>query len=63
MRCNCECGYCPHHHGDKADIMDALPCANLADGTIRMDYVGVVCADCATVAEATGGGDYIHREV
>lgn len=48
--CNCESSYCSHtHEGDTR-------CGNVADGSIRMEYVGTVCADCASTTESTDYG-------
>lgn len=62
VRCNCESGHCPHHHGDPSDVMDALACPNEADGSILMTYVGAVCDACADVVEADAP-TLIHRTI
>lgn len=61
MRCNCESGYCAHHHGDPDNIMDALPCPNEATGEWRMMWVGDVCAACATRTIETDGEHLIQH--
>lgn len=57
MKCNCESSYCVHHNPDDDTC---APCTREADGTLRMDYVGIVCETCANVTRLTGAPDLIH---
>lgn len=54
MKCNCESSYCEHIHGAPHGM-----CRNDADGTVRMEYVGVICAECAASVTVHGGSEYL----
>jgi hypothetical protein len=61
MRCMCESGHCPHHHGDPRDVFDVEPCDGVATGLVTMSLVGPICGQCAAEVSKTAP-EYVHRK-